>query len=158
MNKEYELRMYSLVMYNLSPIQKGIQAYHATIEATRNFGNSNSIAPKKFIKWADKFKTVIILDGGTSSDIERHMDNLWNNKIRLSYFRERDLNNSMSAISFIVDERVFDKKKYPDFGEVFKYEGDIDGQSEDYLSWVNIIGGEKNVFLRDFLEQFDLAR
>lgn len=148
--------MYSLVMYNISPIQQGIQAYHATIEAVNSFGNSNTINEEQFKNWAQNWKTVIILNGGTSKDIELHHDILWKNKVRHNYFREPDLNNAMSAISFIVDERVFNKEKYPNFiptnglitNDIFQ---------PGYNEWLEFMGGEKNVFLREFLQKFKLA-
>lgn len=87
------------------------------------------------------------------------------------------LGDQLTAVVFIVDERVFNKKKYPDFEDwVIEKYGDLitgDGSAyqiarrikeskskEDqkvYLSWIKLIGGEKNVFLRDFLKNFRLA-
>jgi hypothetical protein len=158
MENSLELRMYSLVMYNLSPIQQGIQAYHATIEATQRFNNSNSISKENFDNWAKNWKTVIILNGGTSKTMEEHFEKLWENKIGVSYFREPDLNNSMSAISFIVDERVFNKEKYPDF---YHPNGLLSKEQQKqtilYKEYLENIGGEKNAFLREFLSQFRLA-
>jgi TnpA family transposase len=89
----------------------------------------------------------------------------------------------LSAIVFVVDERVFNRKKYPDFGDwVIENFGDLlmtddtktsyetrktlinklreSTNKEDqkvYQSWVKFIGGEKNVFLIDFLRNFRLA-
>ena len=153
-----ELRMYSLVMYNLSPIQQGIQAYHATIEATQRFNNSNSISKENFDNWVKNWKTVIILNGGTSKTMDYHVETLLQNKIGFSYFREPDLNSSLSAISFIVDERVFNKEKYPDFTHLNLLTYPIQVKATpDYKAWLENIGGEKNAFLREFLSQFRLA-
>ena len=157
MEEKLELRMYSIVMYNLSPIQKGIQAYHATIEATNNFGNKNSIDEKLFKDWAKNWKTVILLDGGSSSDIGNIFDILWEMGIGISYFREPDLNNSMSAVSFIVDERVFNTEKYPDYDEWLIKQYQTNNEVSSYKDWINIIG-EKNLKLRTFLKTFKLSR
>lgn len=164
MEEKLELRMYSLVMYNLSPIQQGIQAYHATIEAVNNFGNPNTINEEQFKDWAQNHKTVIILNGGTSSTMNNHHQILWSEQIGHNYFNEPDLNNSMSAISFIVDERVFNKEKYPyRFLGGTKEEGNGIISSLVYMppeseeSYIKRLGGKKNVFLREFLSQFKLA-
>ena len=143
--------------------------------------------------WADNWKTFIILNGGTSnhtqnryhSDVEfvgtmeTSLSTLQENGIELATFYEPDLNDMLSAIVFIVDERVFNKKKYPDFEDwvIDNYGGLIRSDQstssyamarkikestskEDqkvYQSWVKSVGGEKNVFLRDFLKNFRLA-
>lgn len=141
-------RMYHLVMYNLSPIQQGIQAYHAGIEYYRKYEKL------EFDRWADNDKTVIILNGGTSIDMEKHFDTLCQMNVDASYFKEPDLNNSMSAISFLVDERVWDKETYPDWMtivETHMY------QEISYNEWLEKIGGQKNIALREFLSQFKLA-
>ena len=41
MKKELELRMYFFTIYQLSGIQKGIQAGHAALEYARLFGNTD---------------------------------------------------------------------------------------------------------------------
>jgi hypothetical protein len=99
------------------------------------------------------------------------------NGIEIATFYEPDLNDMLSAVVFIVDERVFNRKKYPDFEDwIIENYGDLiidngkeypitrrikeSNSKEDqkvYQSWVKIIGGEKNVFLRDFLKNFRLA-
>ena len=52
---ELEQRMYCLVLYNLSPIQQGIQAAHAIVEYANAFHNSI-----EYQKWAQVNKTIII--------------------------------------------------------------------------------------------------
>ena len=158
MDNNLELRMYSLVMYNLSPIQQAIQAYHATIEATNNFHNPNSISESEFKDWAKNWKTVIILNGGSSVTMKEHRDTLWINDIGFSDFREPDLNDSLSAISFIVNERVFNKIKYPDYLlENTNIIGMTTEKDHKYDLWVESIGGAKNSFLRNWVKNFRLA-
>ncbi len=119
------LRLYCLTMYNISEIQKSIQALHATVEYALKYGKD-----KEYIDWAKHHKTVVILNGGTSNDghhseygepkqegsMETYFKTLKANKIKCAAFYEPDLNYSCSAIAFLVDERVFNKKDYPDFG------------------------------------------
>ena len=72
------------------------------------------------------------------------------------------MGDQLTGINFIVDERVFNKKKYPDFG--FNYDEVNDcfvkngsyGQTPD-ATWIESVGGQKNVFLRKFLSNFRLA-
>jgi hypothetical protein len=191
-NKKLELRMYGLVPYNISPIQQAIQFGHAVVE----YGQKMKKLPfndievtKKYDDWADNWKTFIILNGGTTNhktsledglpfgSLNNHLLTLMDNGVELAHFNEPDLGDQLTAVVFIVDERVFNKKKYPDFEDwVIENFGDLitgDGNAyqiakrikeskskEDqkvYLSWVKIVGGEKNVFLRDFLKNFRLA-
>ncbi len=175
-----ELRMYFLVMYNLSPIQQGIQCLHAVIEYFLKHWKD-----KEFWRWAKSHKTVIILNGGTSNkgnhseygepkelgSMEQHLQKLKDNKIKCAAFYEPDLNHSMSAIAFLVDERVFNKKDYPDFvpttiqefGKIHvqptnkqfneAYEYFVVEENKNYIKSV----GKDVSFLKDFLKQFKLA-
>jgi len=97
-----EKRMYVLVPYNLSDIQKGIQALHAVAEMSYN----PSINCNDFKQWVNEDKTVIILNAGTTgknSTMYMHKKALKKMKVEMSIFREPDLNNAMTAIAFIVD-------------------------------------------------------
>lgn len=135
-------------MYNLSPIQQGIQSMHSIVETVNEVKNPNSINYELFKEWAKNWKTVIILNGGSSLSVEEYLYTLRKRKIGVTYFREPDLNDAISAISFIVDERVFNKTKYPDFGVDLEV---------GYHEWVTNIGGSNNEFLREWLPQFKLA-
>lgn len=180
--------MYGFVPYNISEIQKGIQFGHAVVEYGQNVKNvispmtSNAIST--YNDWADNWKTFIILNGGTSNhsmnrysneeyigSMEQNLKTLSENDIDLATFYEPDLNDMLSAIVFIVDERVFNKKDYPDFedwiienyGDLLKEDPSLIKNSENprdkkvYKKWIDLVGGEKNVFLRDFLKNFRLA-
>ena len=170
--------MYFLVMYNISPIQQGIQALHAVIEYFLKHWKD-----KEFWRWAKTHKTVILLNGGTSNkghhseygepkqlgSMEQHFKNLKENKIKCAAFYEPDLNHSMSSIAFLVDERVFNKKDYPDFEfdksklDIFqmKVTGNLktdlsseeQKQKKEYIKKV----GKDVFFLKTFLKQFKLA-
>ena len=195
MKNKLELRMMGLVPYNISPIQQAIQFGHAVVEYGQNvksYDVINNIELKKYNDWADSWKTFIILNGGTSNHsinryhqsdepfvgtMESNLVLLEQNDIELATFYEPDLNDMLSAIVFIVDERVFNRKKYPDFedwvidnyGDLISSSGDVyqiakrikeSTSKEDqkvYQSWTKLVGGEKNIFLRDFLKNFRLA-
>lgn len=100
------MRMYGFVMYNLSGIQKGIQFGHAVVEYSRYAwdGNPNYTAYKEF---ADNHKTFILLDGGGSCDIQNRAIELGQLGIPYASFYEPDLNDSLSAITFIIPEEVY---------------------------------------------------
>lgn len=183
--EKLELRMYGFVPYNISEIQKGIQFGHACVEYGLNNFHSN-----QYLDWAKYHKTFIILNGGTSNHVDSEyvgsmegiLEELKKNDITLATFNEPDLNDMLSGIVFIIDEKVFNREVYLDFGDWvmknhFQYlknnmltdrkiermrkEGYFLTGNEDekklYSDWVDFVGGEKNVFLRDYLKNAKLA-
>ena len=178
--EKLELRLYGLVPYQLTGIQQGIQFGHAAIEYSIENFNSEI-----YQDWAKNWKTFIILNGGFSNQssggtMETHKNLLKENGIIFSSFYEPDLNDLLSAIVFLVDERVFDRQKYPDFDNKSFY-GDhkmkydeiykdpmnpifpslcsLSGSMvrSEWDKWLESIGGKKNLFLRLFLKKFKLA-
>ncbi len=115
--------------------------------------------------------------------LNNHRETLDKNGVFNVTFNEPDLGDQLTGVVFIVDERVFLKdgnKKYVylDFEDwVFEnpnhYISTINRSDKwiikslrentkktdpDYYNkWVEYMGGEKNVFLRDFLKDFRLA-
>lgn len=175
-----EYRMYGLVPYNISPIQAAIQFGHGVVEygqSVKGGGNRESV----YDKWANDDKTFIILNGGTTNDDRNHKfygslqqmrDQMSDAKINFSEFREPDLNNALTSINFLVDERVFDRELYPDYVNVaypwqdkgrsfrpseLQMEGWEKTNKENRDKWVEKIGGEQNDFLRTFLRPLRLA-
>lgn len=187
MEEKLEMRMYFFVIYQLKGIQQGIQAGHAALEYALTHGHT-----KLFEEFVDNHKTWIVLNGGTTNDsrdfeglsqgsINQIADSLETSGVDFAYFREPDLNNALTSVCFICDERVWNYEKYPDFGtyilDVKMYEdaknqmvqenmkmfleSDNDALKthfpEWYGDWVGFIGGEKNVFLRDLIKNKKLA-
>jgi hypothetical protein len=155
-----ELRMYGLVPYNISPIQQGIQFGHAVVEYGRNCdGVKNMEALYK--NWADNWKTFIILNGGTTNtnmstddglpfgSMNRHLMTLLDLGVPHATFYEPDLGDQLTAIVFIIDERIFNKTKYPE-PQPFATNNEID-------LFIQAIGGETNYKIRTFINQFRLA-
>lgn len=163
-------RMYHLTMYNISPIQQGIQSYHSGIEYALKYGRD-----KEFLQWAKKDKVVIILNGGTSNNIgedvwgtaytgsmENHAIALKKGRIKHTKFQEPDLNNSVSAIAFLVDERVWDTVKYPAPVGHQLCEPGMSVPSRDSIDRITYEFYKKRygaqvAFLRTWLKQFRLA-
>jgi hypothetical protein len=104
-SEEAGLRMYFFVMYNLSGIQKGIQAGHAAIEYQLLHGKT-----KTYKNFARDHKTFILLDGGGSEDMIKRYNELEGFDVKFAAFKEPDLNNSISAIAFIVPEYIYNCK------------------------------------------------
>jgi len=162
-----EYRLYFFVPYNISDIQKGVQSVHAAIQYTIQYAQD-----KDFKDFFINDKTVIILNGGQTrfprqdtegqGSLNQIMDDLESNGVDFSFFCEPDLNHALSAICFLADERVWDKDKYPDF-EGEKEIPTFDGEkfsiytSTAYKDWIDSVGGEKNVFLRELLKDKRLA-
>lgn len=177
-----ELRMYGLVNYQLTGIQKGIQFLHGVVEysqmANRVGGNMLNV----YNDWANSHKTVILLNGGTTNTsqekpgtLNTYLKTLQDLGVDLAAFYEPDLGDQLTAVVFIVDERVFNRKKYPDFRDwVTENYGDwLRNDSPNllekvkdstsprdrkiYQEWFQLMGGEKNILLREFLKDFRLA-
>lgn len=173
-----ELRMYGLINYQLTGIQKGIQFGHAVVEYANKYFNTDL-----YQKWAKEWKTFIILNGGTTNKrlndvgvpfgtLNNHLVDLSYRGIKVASFEEPDLGDQLTAVVFIVDQRVFDRKKYPNFDDyIIKHYG-YDKKYVDYYDWISsdsiekrnianewteMMGGNENVFLRDFIFKFNLA-
>jgi hypothetical protein len=164
MEKQYKLRMYTLVPRILSPIAKGIQAGHAWIRYARKFPQAAELA-----QWADKDETVVVLCGGTSNastqdgifvgQMERAMKELSKNQIPYATFYEPDINNALTGVSFIAEERVWDLENYPQFDKWTENSHTFNtyNSNNTYEEWVKFVGGPKNAFLKTFIFSFKLA-
>lgn len=187
--KQLEYRAYFFVPYNISPIQCGIQAKHAFDEYLLKYGRDN---PKHIVwDYMKNHKTVIILDGGTTNNrkelgtgislgsLNQLADFLFQKNIEFSYFEEPDLNDALTAVCFIADERVWNYEGYPDFVD-YLIQNELPKRkiltsqeiveirmtpleelqridyAIEYHKWINFIG-EENVFLRELIRGKKLA-
>ena len=111
-----EKRMYCLVPYNLSEIQKGIQAAHAIAEHVwkhSSTGTSMISEEQQYLKtmdWINNWKTIIILNGGTTKNcgepfgtMQKYTFDLIKLDINFVEFCEPDLNDALTAVAFILD-------------------------------------------------------
>jgi hypothetical protein len=134
-----EYRMYGFVPYNISPIQQGIQFGHAVVEYGLHYGKTS-----EYKQWANEDKTFIILNGGTTNNSTPdkfgtmnmlQIDlNVW--KIDYAAFHEPDLGDQLTALVFLVDERVWNYEKYPDYDDETSSIGDV--------FWYRKLWGEKD--------------
>jgi len=157
-----ELRMYGLVIYNVSPIQAGIQFQHAVTRYGREHDS------ELYRDWADNWQTSIVLNGGTTNlntdrlgTINKAYQGMLDMDIICQPFYEPDLGDQMTAFCLIADERVFNKKKYPDYGFDYDEINDCFVRNQNYglkpdQAWIASIGGEKNLYLRETLGKLPL--
>ena len=161
--KKLSYRMYGLVPYNISPIQQAIQYGHAVVEYSLLMNVSRSdkgYDGKSYMQWAKNDKTFIILNGGTTNTnpqsigtLNMHRNYLDLLEVPNAAFYEPDLGDQLTAVVFLVDERVYDRENYPEY-ENFDFEEQLE---EDY--YANLFGNDwKHVLeLRNFLSAFKLA-
>ena len=160
-NREY--RMYGLVPYNISPIQQGIQFGHAVVE----YGLQFSETPE-YQTWAKRDKTFMIMNGGTTNNtafikgtLNNHYFTLTDRCIPVGEFHEPDLGDQLTAVVFLVDDRVYDKVAWPDYAGPY-YADMKTPEVTAYYEWKMKFAkteaeADQIVFLRDFLKQFRLA-
>ena len=173
MNKELEKRMYMLVPYNISPIQQAIQAGHAALEYAHEFAHD-----AEYVDFIENWKTWIILNGGTTNKnwdennvkigtLDQCLEEL-RDKININYstFSEPDLNDALTAICLVADERVFNREDYPNFEDwlgsravYITHTWDTVLVNEEALrkEYSEFLGGDDIVFLRDLLNTKKLA-
>ena len=188
---DLEYRMYFFVPYNISDKQMGIQAGHSLGEYALKYGRFNPV----HLVWdfLEHWKTWIMLNGGTTNSnrdftmvsagsLNQIADELVENEIEMAYFIEPDLNDALSSVCFICDERVFNKKDYPEFVDwlfdVKMYKAAADATPpenkallrrmdvetlessfpEYFVEWKEkVIDGDKNLFLRELIRDMKRA-
>ena len=140
--------MYSLVLRQLSPIQKGVQSSHSIVEYINRFYKSS-----EYIQWVNVDKTIIMLDGGTYPELKECRDALAELGVPYAAFYEEDLGNILTSISFLVEDKVWDSENYP------AYEEDLDDSSDssEQPIWLIMMGGKRNLAFRNFLKSKRLA-
>jgi len=189
--KVLDMRMYFFTVSSLKGISQGIMCGHASLRYARLFAAEN---PEVW-DFVDNHETWIILNGGTMNEqrdfegvaagsMNQIADDLQKNDIRFSYFLEPDLNMGLSALCFLCNEQVFNRKDFPDFinwvldikmleaakDEALKNNPELwvnlkmkpfeevqELFPEYYKEWVRFIGGVKNVFLRELIRNKNLA-
>lgn len=169
--KKIDNRMYVFVERHLSPLDKGIQSAHAVVEYANLFGEE-----EEYKLWSRENKTLILLNGGVVSDLEKIANDLFEDEIKFSVFKEPDMNNIITSVAVLVDEKVYNKKDYPDFSiwrdkkypirpmHAMYCTGDFDVDPNDftyskhYSEWLeNVIGDKKNAMLRELITSKRLA-
>ena len=165
--KDRTYRMYGLVPYNISPIQQGIQFGHAVVEYALEYGDTSD-----YLKWAREDKTFIILNGGTTNtrydendnhigSLNNHRQTLWDEGVQFCSFFEPDLGDQLTAVVFLVDDRVWDRVNWPDYDGPY-YADMRTPEATSYWNWMMKFDKSEQearriVFLREFLKNFRFA-
>ena len=150
----YEQRMYSMVLCQLNAIQKGVQTTHGVVEYANKYSSD-----EEYRQWAETDKTLIMLDGGVKKDMESIFDSLTELGVKFGKFQEPDLNYLTTSITFLADERVWNREQYPSWESLPQCPCAIDGNMQapdpnDYMTydeWVEMMGGAANVELRKLI-------
>ena len=152
--EKLQYRMYGLVPYNLSPIQQGIQFGHAVVEYGLSYAEDHA-----YQDWAHNDKTFIILNGGTTNNNEERYgtlnyaeSELYSMSVDIATFNEPDLGDQLTAIVFLVDERVYDYLKYPAYDYVIH-----EISESNYYEKLFGEDADKILEMRQFLSQYKLA-
>ena len=142
--------MYCLAERHLSSIQKAIQSAHAIVEYGQTYGDT-----PEYKQWADRDKTIVILDGGRSIDLDSIVDQLRCEGWPFETFYEPDMDNFMTAIAFLVPDTVYDYEKwgrdYNDYREI-EYPG-----KTHYDTWLADIGGKPAEAVKSIISNLRLA-
>lgn len=150
-NEDLKYRMYVLVEHHLSPLDKGIQSTHAVVEYYNEcrLWNKKEVL-KAFDKWANDDKTLILLNGGSVIDLDKTLELFEENNIAYGVFREPDLDNIVTAVAVLADERIFEDKYMP--FDVWQMKALLNKSlvscGREYESY---IGGHENVILKELL-------
>lgn len=139
-------RMYCLVLRQLSPMQKGIQAAHSIVEYSKRFGRRI-----EYETWSLIDKTIIVLDGGTYQEMKEDRNFLKQLGVVYDVFHEPDLNGMVTAYSLILSDKVWDTEKYP------SYPDELVDSDESEPDWLVNMGGMKNLMLRNFIKSKRLS-
>jgi len=142
-----EYSMYYLVLRHLSGINKAVQTSHCSIEYAIKYQNEPD-----FLKYSTIDKTIVMLDGGTHQDMVETQKLLEESGVKHGYFLEPDINNAMTAICFLVDERLWKRELYMTDYNRFVEQRLMEDEISHYASyvpeylgdWIKYIGGKEN--------------
>lgn len=113
-----ELRLYTFTLFQLSPIQQGIQAGHAAVELgmvayrkqmTLRQGTTFGI----YHRWATEWKTMVLLNGGDLFELDEFANFLSTcdnpDKYPWAAFNESEtsLGGILTSVAIILPERIF---------------------------------------------------
>jgi hypothetical protein len=112
MNKNQpEYRLYSFVHAHITSLQKGLQTAHVVGEL---FSSSTKGKAKQILnKWAKTDKTIIILSGGNTLELEDLAVTVaeFGNELNLphAYFKEdkATLNESITAVGIVIPDYIY---------------------------------------------------
>lgn len=111
------MRLYCFSHTWLSPQQKGIQAIHATVELARIATQLRTEGSFMFWEWADKHKTVILLEGGntkTLTELYQFLGEIGSAGYPFASFNEDEdsLDGAFTSIAAVIPEKIYDAASF----------------------------------------------
>lgn len=110
------MRFYGFGNYYLSSLQQGLQAGHCVSELFVKYQPSNNLEYNTLIDWAKNHKTMVLLNGGNSQNLEFIYDQFtafstFGMKLPFVNFYEDDkaLNGALTYTAIIVPEYIYNK-------------------------------------------------
>lgn len=162
------LRLYTMINGTyMRPIQHGIQTAHIVSEMAVAYPDN-----LYFHEWARKHKTIIVLDGGWSADLEETYTRLCkitssslltpNQRLPVSIFQEehRALRGATTATGIILPEEIWStfKEQDDDIAAAVSL-GYTPGIIEkDLIGSVSLFEYDQARRIRDLMKDFQLAR
>ena len=121
------MRAYFWGNFYLSSIQQGIQALHTMGNMFVKYPGVNPEADMLY-EWADKHKTVVVMNGGDSHDLHEIAHVIAaQDKYPWATFTEEGIMDALTCVGIVVDDRLVDhinevrsarrEKRRFDFGE-----------------------------------------
>jgi len=110
-----ELRLYTFTLYQLSAMQQGIQAAHATVELAMKCYREQGMLRQGtnwtlYQDWATNWKTMVCLNGGDLNELRELYEFFCRHDRTLpwaEFFEDESLGGCMTSIAVIVPERIF---------------------------------------------------
>lgn len=135
---------YVFVNSKMSGINAGIQALHGMVELSQQ---SDTV---DYDQWAQGFKTVVLLNGGSHQNLELLADEIANYCVPVGVFREVDVNDAITAVAVVANAEIMEciedikwcrKAKHErDAAETFNRFGPIYGLAELLQSYPTLRG------------------
>lgn len=129
------MRLYSVTNMYLSDIQKGIQTAHIVSELSKIDKNAD------YKEWAENYKTIIVLNGGYSQNIQNISEIIGNSTLQGVAFTESEeaLGGALTATGVVVPEKFYLLGQYAKQGLVNTVPVETDGSpvTEAYIAEVN---------------------
>lgn len=112
------MRLYTFSHFMLSPMAKGIQTLHSTVELfnkyTPNVSNNDAVDGEPYemlYDWSLNHKKCISLNAGTSPDLDNlkyFLDTSANPYPWATFYEDESLNYLMTAISLVLPEKIYE--------------------------------------------------
>lgn len=111
------MRFYGFGNYYLSSLQQGLQAGHVVGDLAAASISKGKVTKKgkTYFKWADKHKTMVLLNGGNSAmlqDLFERFQVLEENGMKLPYAKfhedEQSLGGALTYVGIVVKKRYYE--------------------------------------------------